>query len=76
MELGSSVPGDLSIVGYDELEANRSSRVPLASAAYSKSEVGRLAIDLVLRGVEGVTAREELTLPVGLGVRGSSARAG
>lgn len=76
IELGSAVPGDLSIVGYDDLEASRYTRVPLTSIAYSKSEIGRLAIELVLRGGEGATAREELTLPVRLAVRASSARAG
>ncbi|RYB02305.1 LacI family transcriptional regulator [Lichenibacterium ramalinae] len=76
IELGSAVPGDLSIVGYDDLEASRYTRVPLTSIGYSKSDIGRLAIDLLLRRGEGATTREELTLPVALVVRASSARAG
>lgn len=76
IELGSAVPGDLSIVGYDDLEASRYTRVPLTSIGYSKSDIGRLAIYLLLRRGEGATTREELTLPVALVVRASSARAG
>ena len=45
---GSSVPGDLAIVGYDDIEFASAAAVPLTSVRQPRQELGRRAAELVL----------------------------
>lgn len=45
---GWSVPGDLALVGYDDIEFAAAAAVPLTSVRQPRQELGRTAAELVL----------------------------
>ena len=45
---GATVPGDLAIVGYDDIEFASAAAVPLTSVRQPRQELGRRAAELVL----------------------------
>ena len=45
---GRSVPGDLAIVGYDDIDYAAGAAVPLTSVAQPRNELGRAAAELLL----------------------------
>ena len=47
-ELGRHVPGDLAVVGFDDIELASYTTPPLTTVSQSASEVGRAAVDLLL----------------------------
>ncbi|WP_307862014.1 LacI family DNA-binding transcriptional regulator [Nocardioides sp. SYSU D00065] len=49
---GASVPGDLAIVGYDDIEYASAAAVPLTSVRQPRQELGRRAAELVLDEAE------------------------
>jgi len=49
---GFSVPGDVSVIGFDDLPMSTMSDPPLASVKVSKSRIGRRAFQLLLRRIE------------------------
>ncbi|CAM5311316.1 LacI family transcriptional regulator [Streptomyces spiroverticillatus] len=61
---GLSVPGDLSLVGYDD-EVAELSEVPLTAVSPAKAEVGRLAARTLLRRIEDPSAPivQQLVVP-------------
>lgn len=69
-ERGLSVPGDVSIVGFDGVPEGAVSRPPLTSMAQPMAEMGRRAVKSILQH-DGTVHRE--MLPVELVVRGSTA---
>jgi LacI family transcriptional regulator len=48
MRNGWSVPGDLAIVGYDDIEFAEAAAVPLTSVRQPRQELGRRAAELVV----------------------------
>ncbi|MFD4958081.1 substrate-binding domain-containing protein [Microbacterium sp. NPDC058389] len=70
---GISVPGDLSVVAYDD-EVAEIFTPPLTAVAPPRAEVGRAAIDLVIRRLEDPTRPvHRVVLNPTLNVRGSTA---
>ena len=67
---GLSVPGDVSIVGFDDVPDAAESEPPLTTIRQPVEEKGREATRLLLAG-----SREQLVLPTELVVRASSAPA-
>ncbi|MFF5157540.1 LacI family DNA-binding transcriptional regulator [Streptomyces sp. NPDC000348] len=55
-ERGLSVPGDLDVVGFDDIEAARYTAPPLTTVAPDKRELARLAVTALLEGVDGARA--------------------
>ncbi|ORA32664.1 LacI family DNA-binding transcriptional regulator [Mycobacterium aquaticum] len=51
------VPGDIALVGYDDIDFARSAVVPLTSVRQPTAEIGRTAVDLLIEAAEG-RARE------------------
>ncbi len=72
-ELGREVPGDISVVGFDDLEEAHSFWPPLTTIRQDFGEVGRQAIQQLLRKVGGESDRERITVPTRLIVRESTA---
>jgi LacI family transcriptional regulator len=72
-EAGCSVPGELAVVGYDDLEIARFANPPLTTIAQPKKEIGARAIDLL---VDRITRKDRspsrLVLPPELIVRRST----
>ena len=51
-ELGLDVPGDVSVVGFDDLQSSAYLSVPLTTVRVPKREMGRHAADLLLRQID------------------------
>ncbi|WP_156760458.1 LacI family DNA-binding transcriptional regulator [Microbacterium karelineae] len=72
--LGLSVPGDISVVGVDDLEIiSRGLLPPLTTVALPHEEMGRWAVAQLLRAVEGEDAPTQRELACPLVERGSIA---
>ncbi|MFH8799001.1 LacI family DNA-binding transcriptional regulator [Streptomyces sp. NPDC017936] len=62
---GLSVPGDLAVVGFDDIEAARYTAPPLTTVAPDKRELARLAVTALLRTVDGARPTQPRVLPAG-----------
>jgi LacI family transcriptional regulator len=72
-EAGYSIPGELAVVGYDDLEIARFSNPPLTTIAQPKKEIGTLAVNLLVdRMSQRSRPTSRLVLPPELIVRGST----
>jgi LacI family transcriptional regulator len=52
-EAGVAVPGELSVVGYDDIELAAYSAPPLTTVAQPKQQIGRMAAELLLARMSG-----------------------
>jgi DNA-binding LacI/PurR family transcriptional regulator len=74
-EAGFDVPGDLSVVGFDDIVMSNYTDPPLTTVGVVKEHMGRRAMSRLIELVEGVDNRVKVELaPVKLVVRGSTAR--
>jgi DNA-binding LacI/PurR family transcriptional regulator len=74
--LGMSVPGDVSVVGYDDSAFMTCTDPPLTTVRQPIDAMGRAVVSTLVRQVEGVTvAPAELLFEPELVVRGSTAPA-
>ncbi len=75
-EHGVSVPGQISVVGYDDVDLAAHSVPPLTTVAQPLAAMGQAAVELLvsrLQGADRHRASEEVVLPVRLVIRGSTA---
>ena len=72
-DLGIDVPGELSIVGFDDSPLAHRAQPPLTTVAQPTEEKGRTAVELVLGAIEGRRTRRRTILPTELRVRGTTA---
>ena len=71
--LGLDVPGDVSVVGFDNIPESALIEPPLTTIDQSIQEMGRRAVELLIDVIEGVTGPAlQVTLPTRLVVRQSS----
>ncbi|HLE92929.1 MAG TPA: LacI family DNA-binding transcriptional regulator [Anaerolineales bacterium] len=74
-EAGFSIPNDLAVVGYDDLEIARFTNPPLTTIAQPKKEIGRQAVSLLVdRMSQKSRPPSRLVLPPELIVRRSTQR--
>lgn len=75
-ELGLDVPGDVSVVGFDDLEAASLVTPKLTTVVNPGHEIGRSAGELLLERIAGGRGapRREVTLPSPLVIRDSTQR--
>ncbi|MFI6658785.1 LacI family DNA-binding transcriptional regulator [Streptomyces sp. NPDC050523] len=62
-ERGHSVPGDLDVIGFDDIEASRFSVPSLTTVAPDKREIARAAVSLLLERIDApdaVALRDEI----------------
>ena len=73
-QLGLDVPGDISVVGYDDSVLAVASRPALTSVALRKFEIGATAARLAINRIEGVRrcASDEVLIPTDLVPRQST----
>jgi DNA-binding LacI/PurR family transcriptional regulator len=72
-ELGRDVPGDISVVGFDDLEEAHSFWPPLTTIRQDFGAVGRQAIQALLHKVDRNDGNRRVTVPTRLIVRESTA---
>jgi DNA-binding LacI/PurR family transcriptional regulator len=75
-EAGRAVPGDVAVVGFDDVEDCLYSDPPLTSIAPDKEAIATTALDLLVRRMEasGPVEPREVFPPYSLVVRQSSGR--
>lgn len=75
-EAGLKVPGDISVIGFDDIAAASYVQPALTTIAYPKRQMGRAAAEMLINLVESgeIGFAGQQKLPVHLAVRGSAAR--
>ena len=72
--LGLSIPGDVTLTGFDNIVPALTSGTGLTTVAQPYEEIGKTAVELLLRRIDDRSAPPEtVELPASLVVRGSSA---
>jgi LacI family transcriptional regulator len=76
-QLGRSCPGDISIVGYNDMPSVEWWRPALTTVRIPQYDIGKEAARLLLELIDGGADRpaEQILLPVSLVVRSSTAPA-
>lgn len=74
-EMGWEVPGDLSVVGFDDLRLLDYASIPLTTINVPKREMGQRAAELLLRQIRGNGAKppQRISLDAELVVRSTTA---
>ncbi len=70
--LGLAVPGDLSVVGFDDIDIAAFVEPPLTTIRQPKRQMGEVAVELLLQGILGVATPSTRKLTGELVVRGST----
>ena len=73
-ELGLDVPGDISVVGFDDIPEAAHFAPPLTTIRQNFAEVGRRAISVLLAELNGITEHDHAPVPAELIVRETTAR--
>jgi LacI family transcriptional regulator, repressor for deo operon, udp, cdd, tsx, nupC, and nupG len=72
--LGRDVPGDVSVVGFDDLYLSEAFHPPLTTVSQPRAEIGQQAMKLLLRTFAGEgRAGETMEMATTLRIRGSTA---
>jgi LacI family transcriptional regulator len=71
---GRTVPGDLAIVGYDDIEFAAAAAVPLTSVRQPRQELGRTAAELLLAEADPDHTHRQVLFRPELIARGSTLR--
>lgn len=72
--MGHDVPGDVSVVGFDDLYLSEAFSPPLTTVAQPRAEIGRRAMGMLLDMFGGgFSPAEPVILPTTLKVRGTTA---
>jgi DNA-binding LacI/PurR family transcriptional regulator len=72
-ERGVAIPGDLSVVGFDDVDLARVLNPPLTTVAADAEGLGAAAFRALFAVLSGEAVAAEQVLPVRLVVRGSTA---
>jgi LacI family transcriptional regulator len=74
LQLGRSVPGDVSVVGFDDIPLAAFGRIDLTTVHQPKRDMGKAAAELLLRRIvaEDAAPAREIIFPTRLIIRGST----
>ncbi len=73
-ELGLDVPGELSVIGFDDIPESALTVPPLSTVHQPIQQMGAAAIALLIRLLDGAPVeRNHLRLPTSLVLRGTTA---
>lgn len=70
-ELKLKIPGEVSVVSYDDVDYFRLINPPVTAMAQNEAEIGAEAVRILLKAISGEAKHEQVTLPVELKVRRS-----
>ncbi len=70
--MGVKVPGEMSIVGYDDIEIMRELPIPVSTVRVASDEVGRQAARVIVEMLEGSERAEGVEIPFEIVIRRSS----
>ena len=73
---GLSVPGDISVVGFDNIESSAYALPPLTTVSQKRARLGHRAAELLLSEIRDGPSPVDEVLPVELIIRGSTAPSG
>ena len=73
-ERGLEIPGDLSVIGFDDMDFARVLEPPLTTVALDAELLGSTSFELLEARMGGRRTRKRVVLPAELLVRGSTAR--
>ena len=73
--LGRDVPGDVSVVGFDDLYLSKAFYPPLTTVSQPRADIGRTAMSQLLNILsdDDIGAEPAIVLPTTLNIRGSTA---
>jgi LacI family transcriptional regulator len=71
-ELGRDVPGDVAIVGFDDIVLSRVVCPPLSTLSISKVQMGAAAARMLLDRMQGREEQDEIVMKPNLVLRGST----
>ncbi|MEU7861636.1 LacI family DNA-binding transcriptional regulator [Nonomuraea sp. NPDC049141] len=74
-ERGKNVPGDVSVIGVDDIVPGRLSRPKLTTIAMPTAAAGRIAVDLLLQSVDSAATAAATMLETALIIRESTGKA-
>ena len=63
-ELGLSIPADLSVMGFDDIDVAAHPLIGLSTIYAPRGEMGRLAATMLIERVEGATDTQGEPIPV------------
>ncbi|MBA3264628.1 MAG: LacI family DNA-binding transcriptional regulator [Thermoleophilaceae bacterium] len=72
-ESGLRIPGDVSVIGFDDMDFARVLEPPLTTVALDAEQLGASAFELLEARMAGRRTRKRVVLPAELLVRGSTA---
>jgi LacI family transcriptional regulator len=73
--VGLSIPGDLAVLGFDNLDVSPHLDPPLTTLAQPFTQIGQVAAELLLRRLQGEQGHcQQITLPAQLIIRESCRR--
>lgn len=76
LESGLKVPDDISVIGFDDIEAVRYSTPPLTSIRQDRLQIGELAAELLISLMNGETPqRKRYSMSTSLQIRSSTGEA-
>ncbi len=71
---GRNVPGDVSVVGFDDIYLSEAIFPPLTTVSQPRADIGRAAMSLLLDVIAGAqVARDPVLMPTELKIRGTTA---
>lgn len=71
--MGLAVPGDVSVVGFDDADFAQELTPPLTTVRVEAAQIGTLAAEFLLDRIDGRPTLEKLEIPVTIVVRQSAA---
>jgi LacI family transcriptional regulator len=73
MTRGQTVPGDVSIIGFDDIPIASHRRIGLTTVHFDAEDTGEVAIEMLLQAIaESRHVSTRVTLPASLVVRSST----
>lgn len=69
---GLDVPGDVSVVGFDDIYLSEAFFPPLTTVSQPRAEIGRAAMSMLLDVMDGDMPLEPLVMPTEMKIRGTT----